>query len=74
MNLEQFCTWLDHLGSDITQWPTGARDSAQELLANSPEARAHHFAQQQMDAIFEKLPMAQPSETLLDRIMNRIHS
>jgi hypothetical protein len=49
MNLEQFCAWLDQLGSDITQWPTDAQDGAQELLAASPEARAHHFAQQQMD-------------------------
>jgi len=50
VSLNEFTSALDRWGTDLTHWPTGPREDAASLLAESAEARALLAAERQLEA------------------------
>ncbi len=69
--LPAFVDNLDHLGCDISQWPLAAAETAQRLIAESPEAREALSAAQILASSLDSLPQHSAPEGTLARIARR---
>ncbi|MGJ8688112.1 MAG: hypothetical protein ACSHXZ_01205 [Gammaproteobacteria bacterium] len=69
--LESFERLIATHGSDLDRWPEGERQSAQQLLTHSAEAKALFAEQQAVDALLDAIPV--PSMTVMEkRIMRNL--
>ena len=69
MSLARFRALLDAYGADGDRWPPEERDAALALLAQSPEAQRSHDASAQLDALLDRVPAAETSPALVERIL-----
>ena len=60
---------LDAYGADPARWPVAERAAALELLARSPDARAHRVAAARLDDALDAVPGVEASPTIVARVM-----
>jgi hypothetical protein len=69
MTPDRLRTLLDAYGADPARWPTAERADALELLARSPEARAHRVAAARLDDALDAVPGIETSPAVVARVM-----
>lgn len=69
MTLERLRDLLDAHGARPGSWPEVERESARELVARSPEARALRDAAAALDALLDRAPAPEPSPALFGRVL-----
>jgi len=69
MTLDRLRTLLDAYGADPARWPAVERAAALELLARSPEARAHRVAAARLDDALDAVPGVETSPAIVTRVM-----
>ena len=69
MTLDRVRTLLDAYGADPARWPAAERAAALELLARSPDARAHRVAAARLDDALDAGPGVETSTAIVARVM-----
>ena len=67
--VDRFRTLLDAYGATAERWPEAERQAALALVAASAEARTLMDEAGQLDDLLDRLPVAEPSPSLAERIL-----
>ena len=73
MTLERFSQLMEIYGGEAKRWPLAERPLAQQLLADSAEARRLQQSALSLDHLLDKVQIPPPTFALQQRILNQIH-